>query len=131
MDQVARDDDNKNSLEKIKQQLNRGSGRVILEGYLLKRSETLRKWNRRWFTLDPSTGKMEYRSERGDLSPRGLITFDSQSTITVSPLNLMKESKYDGCCFCILMISQIFQDLGSHFWCHNRADSCFCTWMEV
>jgi hypothetical protein len=41
MDQVARDDDNKNSLEKIKQQLNRGSGRVILEGYLLKRSETV------------------------------------------------------------------------------------------
>ncbi|CAK9205907.1 unnamed protein product [Sphagnum troendelagicum] len=99
--QVDRDEDTKNSVEKIKQQLNRGSGRVILEGYLLKRSETLRKWNRRWFTLDPSTGKMEYRSERGDLSPRGLITFDSQSTITVSPLNLMKESKYDGCCFYI------------------------------
>ncbi|KAH8939430.1 hypothetical protein BDL97_15G036800 [Sphagnum fallax] len=101
IDLVDRNEDTKNSLEKIKQQLNRGSGRVILEGYLLKRSETLRKWNRRWFTLDPSTGKMEYRSERGDLSPRGLITFDSQSTITVSPLNLMKESKYDGCCFYI------------------------------
>jgi hypothetical protein len=87
--QAARDEETRSSLEKIKQHLNRGSGHVLLEGYLLKRSETLRKWNRRWFTLDPSTGKMEYRSERGDVSPRGLITFDAQSTITVSPLNFM------------------------------------------
>jgi hypothetical protein len=41
------------------------------------------------------------RSERGDISPRGLITFDAQSTITVSPLTFMKESKFDGCCFYI------------------------------
>ncbi|CAM6023262.1 unnamed protein product [Sphagnum balticum] len=96
-----KDEETRSSLEKIKHHLNRGSGHVLLEGYLLKRSETLRKWNRRWFTLDPSTGKMEYRSERGDISPRGLITFDAQSTITVSPLNFMKESKFDGCCFYI------------------------------
>ncbi|CAK9223933.1 unnamed protein product [Sphagnum troendelagicum] len=96
-----KDEETRSSLEKIKHHLNRGSGHVLLEGYLLKRSETLRKWNRRWFTLDPSTGKMEYRSERGDVSPRGLITFDAQSTITVSPLNFMKESKFDGCCFYI------------------------------
>jgi hypothetical protein len=94
-------DDPKARLEKIKKQLSAGSGSVLLHGPLLKRSETLRKWNQRWFTLDPSTGKMEYRFQRGDPSPRGLIHFDAESTITVSPLNIHGDRKYDGCCFYI------------------------------
>ncbi|RZC48278.1 hypothetical protein C5167_041219 [Papaver somniferum] len=64
-----------NSLEKIKKQLASSSGKNLLQGPILKRSETLRKWNERWMILDPTTGKMEYN---------GL-------------------PKYDGCCFCILM----------------------------
>jgi hypothetical protein len=51
-------------------------------------SADLRKWNQRWFTLDPSTGKMEYRLQRGDARVRGLIVFDGDSTITVSPVNI-------------------------------------------
>ncbi len=61
------------------------------------------------------------------ISPKSVFS----NVFLIGWLLCRKESKYDGCCFCILMISQIFQDLGSHFWCHNRADSCFCTWMEV
>ncbi|XP_059663357.1 uncharacterized protein LOC132309019 isoform X2 [Cornus florida] len=66
-----REGDTQTSLEKIKRQLASGSGRNLLQGPLLKRSETLRKWNERWVILDPTTGKMEYN---------GL-------------------PKYDGCCF--------------------------------
>jgi hypothetical protein len=39
--QAARDEETRSSLEKIKQHLNRSSGHVLLEGYLLKRSETV------------------------------------------------------------------------------------------
>ncbi len=39
--QAARDEETRSSLDKIKQHLNRGSGHVLLEGYLLKRSETV------------------------------------------------------------------------------------------
>lgn len=35
------DEDTKGSLEKIKKQLNAGSGSVLLQGTLLKRSETV------------------------------------------------------------------------------------------
>ncbi|XP_002977913.2 differentially expressed in FDCP 6 homolog [Selaginella moellendorffii] len=93
--------DSKSSLEKIKKQLSAGSGNSALQGPLFKRSETLRKWNQRWFTLDPATGKMEYRLDRGDLSSRGQIYFDADSTITLSPINFHGAKKYDGCCFYI------------------------------
>ncbi|KAG6417023.1 hypothetical protein SASPL_124464 [Salvia splendens] len=55
------DVDTQTSLEKIKRQLASSSGRQLLQGPLLKRSETLRKWNERWVVLDPTTGKMEYK----------------------------------------------------------------------
>lgn len=98
VDQV---DDTENSLEKIKKQLNSASARTLLQGPLLKRSETLRKWNERWVTLDPTTGKLEYRVRRNDLAPKGSIIFDANSTITVSPINFHGLQKYDGCCFYI------------------------------
>eukprot|EP00250_Pteridium_aquilinum_P012688 c20875_g2_i1 orf=119-1528(+) len=93
-------DSTKASLERIKKQLT-PSGSFLLQGPLLKRSETLRKWNQRWFTLDPTTGKLEYRIERGDIAPKGLITFDGSSSIIVSPLNLQGSIKYNGCCIYI------------------------------
>lgn len=96
VDQV---NDTENSLEKIKKQLNSASGRTLLQGPLLKRSETLRKWNERWVTLDPTTGKLDYRVRRNDLAPKGSIIFDANSTITVSPINFHGLQKYDGCCF--------------------------------
>ncbi|KAJ6832899.1 switch-associated protein 70 isoform X1 [Iris pallida] len=89
------------SLEKIKRQLTSGSGRNMLQGPLLKRSETLRKWNERWVILDPTTGKMEYKARRSDTSVKGSIIFDSNSTITLSPVNFNGLPKYDGCCFYI------------------------------
>ncbi|BBN05913.1 hypothetical protein MPTK1_3g16960 [Marchantia polymorpha subsp. ruderalis] len=95
------DDDTQSSLEKIKKRLANASTSCIMEGSLLKRSETLRKWNQRWFTLDPATGKMEYRFQQGDSSPRGLIHFEPESTITLSPINFHGLRKYDGCCFYI------------------------------
>ncbi|KAH9288002.1 hypothetical protein KI387_032119, partial [Taxus chinensis] len=61
----------------------------------------LRKWNERWVTLDPTTGKLEYRARRNDLTPKGAIIFDANSTITVSPINFHGLQKYDGCCFYI------------------------------
>ncbi|KAH9706039.1 PH domain-containing protein [Citrus sinensis] len=79
--------DPENSLEKIKRQLASGSGRSLLQGPLLKRSETLRKWNERWVILDPTTGKMEYKTRRNEPTVKGTITFDENSTIAISPVN--------------------------------------------
>ncbi|KAG6783957.1 hypothetical protein POTOM_009639 [Populus tomentosa] len=79
--------DTENSLEKIKRQLASGSGRNLLQGPLLKRSETLRKWNERWVILDPTTGKMEYKTRRNEPAVKGTIIFDANSTITASPVN--------------------------------------------
>uniref|UniRef100_A0A2P2M458 Calcium-binding and coiled-coil domain-containing protein 1 isoform X1 n=4 Tax=Rhizophora mucronata TaxID=61149 RepID=A0A2P2M458_RHIMU len=93
--------DSDNSLEKIKRQLASGSGRKLLQGPLLKRSETLRKWNERWVILDPTTGKMEYKTRRNEPTMKGTIVFDANSTITVSPVNFHGLPKYDGCCFYI------------------------------
>ncbi|KAG9439489.1 hypothetical protein H6P81_019654 [Aristolochia fimbriata] len=93
--------DTENSLEKIKRQLTAGSGRNLLQGPLLKRSETLRKWNERWVILDPTTGKMEYKLRRNEPLVKGSIFFDSNSSITISPVNFQGLPKYDGCCFYI------------------------------
>ncbi|KAB5568413.1 hypothetical protein DKX38_002206 [Salix brachista] len=79
--------DTENSLEKIKRQLASGSGRNLLQGPLLKRSETLRKWNERWVILDPTTGKMEYKTRRNEPAVKGTVIFDANSTITASPVN--------------------------------------------
>ncbi|KAJ6730715.1 hypothetical protein OIU85_021503 [Salix viminalis] len=79
--------DTENSLEKIKRQLASGSGRKLLQGPLLKRSETLRKWNERWVILDPTTGKMEYKTRRNEPAVKGTVIFDANSTITASPKN--------------------------------------------
>lgn len=96
-----RAEDAGNSLEKIKRQLASGSGRNLLQGPLLKRSETLRKWNERWVILDPTTGKMEYKIRRNEATIKGSIIFDANSNITVSPVNFHGLPKYDGCCIYI------------------------------
>ncbi|KAI8526680.1 hypothetical protein RHMOL_Rhmol12G0014400 [Rhododendron molle] len=96
---VQREGDTQTSLEKIKRQLASSSGRNLLQGPLLKRSETLRKWNERWVILDPTTGKMEYKIRRNEPTVKGTIVFDANSTITLSPVNFHGLPKYDGCCF--------------------------------
>lgn len=93
--------DTESSLEKVKRQLSSGSGRYLLQGPLLKRSETLRKWNERWIILDPTSGKMEYKLRRNETAVKGTILFDASSTITLSPVNFQGMPKYDGCCFYI------------------------------
>ncbi|XP_073060762.1 uncharacterized protein [Primulina eburnea] len=95
------DADTKTSLERIKRQLATSSGRNFLQGPLLKRSETLRKWNERWVILDPTTGKMEYKVRRNEPTVKGAIKFDANSTIAISPVNFQGLPKYDGCCFYI------------------------------
>ncbi|KAL9659710.1 hypothetical protein QQ045_024519 [Rhodiola kirilowii] len=89
------------SLETIRRQLASASGKNLLQGPLLKRSETLRKWNERWVILDPTTGKMEYKTRRNDAAAKGIIIFDADSTITISPVNFHGLPKYDACCFYI------------------------------
>jgi hypothetical protein len=97
----TRTTDTDNSLERIKRQLASGSGRNLLQGPLLKRSETLHKWNERWMILDPTTGKMEYKTRRNEPTIKGTIIFDANSTIAISPVNFHGLPKYDGCCFYI------------------------------
>ncbi|XP_071693157.1 uncharacterized protein [Rutidosis leptorrhynchoides] len=96
-----RDEDRANtteaSLDKIKRQLASGSGKNLLQGPLLKRSETLRKWNERWVILDPTTGRMEYKIRRNDPTVKGIISFDGNSTIMTSPYNFHGLPKYDNC----------------------------------
>ncbi|RLM87260.1 hypothetical protein C2845_PM04G02000 [Panicum miliaceum] len=53
------------SLERVRRQLSSTSTRQLLQGPLLKRSDTLRKWNERWVILDPTTGKIEYKYDIG------------------------------------------------------------------
>ncbi|KAG8081439.1 hypothetical protein GUJ93_ZPchr0007g5738 [Zizania palustris] len=89
------------SLERVRRQLSSTSSRHLLQGPLLKRSDTLRKWNDRWVILDPATGKMEYKICRSDAALRGIIVFDSTSTVMLSPMNFHGLPKYDGCCFYI------------------------------
>ncbi|KAK4797327.1 hypothetical protein SAY86_029653 [Trapa natans] len=98
---ASRAGDAESSLERIKRQLASGSGRNLLQGPLLKRSETLRKWNERWVILDPTTGRMEYKIRRNEPAVKGTIIFDANSTITISPVNFHGLPKYDGCCFYI------------------------------
>ncbi|GAB2233646.1 hypothetical protein Droror1_Dr00002873 [Drosera rotundifolia] len=93
-------EDTRASLERIKRHLASGSsGRNLLQGPLLKRSETLRKWNERWMILDPTTGKMEYKMRRNEPAVKGTIIFDANSVIALSPVNFHGLPKYDGCCF--------------------------------
>ncbi|XP_062186824.1 uncharacterized protein LOC133890465 isoform X2 [Phragmites australis] len=89
------------SLERVRRQLSSTSTRQLLQGPLLKRSDTLRKWNERWIILDPTNGKIEYKVRKSDTDIRGIIVFDSTSTVTVSPMNFHGLAKYDGCCFYI------------------------------
>ncbi|KAH0930105.1 hypothetical protein HID58_015832 [Brassica napus] len=63
----------------------------------------MRKWNERWVILDPTTGKMEYKTRRNEPAIKGTILFDDNSTITVSPVNFQGLPKYNGCCICILV----------------------------
>ncbi|KAG6577073.1 hypothetical protein SDJN03_24647, partial [Cucurbita argyrosperma subsp. sororia] len=98
---IPRAEDAGNSLEKIKRQLASGSGRNLLQGPLLKRSETLRKWNERWVILDPTSGKMEYKIRRNEATIKGTMIFDANSNITVSPVNFHGLPRYDGCCIYI------------------------------
>jgi hypothetical protein len=100
-------DATENSLDKIKRQLASGSGRNLLQGPLFKRSETLRKWNERWVILDPTTGKMEYKTRRNEPTIKGTILFDENSTISISPVNFQGLPKYNGCCICILGFSKM------------------------
>lgn len=51
--------------------------------------------------MDPTTGKMEYKTRRNDPAIKGTIIFDANSTITISPVNFHGLPKYDGCCFYI------------------------------
>ncbi|KAK1304095.1 hypothetical protein QJS10_CPB11g01490 [Acorus calamus] len=51
-----------------------------------ERKDSLRKWNERWMILDPTTGKMEYKIRRNEPVVKGTIIFDSNSTITMSPI---------------------------------------------
>ncbi|PUZ68366.1 hypothetical protein GQ55_2G021700 [Panicum hallii var. hallii] len=89
------------SLERVRRQLSSTSTRQLLQGPLLKRSDTLRKWNERWVILDPTTGKIEYKVRRSDKDVRGVIVFDTTTTVTLSPMNFHGLAKYDGCCFYI------------------------------
>ncbi|KAG1368473.1 hypothetical protein COCNU_14G009410 [Cocos nucifera] len=69
-----------------------GFWRNLEEVRLLKESDCwrnlgLRKWNERWVILDPTSGKMEYKTRRNETVVKGTIIFDSNSTITLSPVN--------------------------------------------
>ncbi|GMH11947.1 hypothetical protein Nepgr_013788 [Nepenthes gracilis] len=97
----TRIDDTASSLDKIKRQLASSSGRNLLQGPLLKRSEALRKWNERWVILDPTTGKMEYKMRRNEPTVKGTIIFDANSVIALSPVNFHGLPKYEDCCFYI------------------------------
>eukprot|EP00898_Chlorokybus_atmophyticus_P004432 jgi/Chlat1/4990/Chrsp32S04968 len=69
-----------------------------MAGYLLKRSDTLRRWNRRWCNLDLSKGHIEYRVNKIDPTPRGHVLLDGLTGATISPVNFHGAPEYDNCC---------------------------------
>uniref|UniRef100_A0A0E0LGP5 PH domain-containing protein n=1 Tax=Oryza punctata TaxID=4537 RepID=A0A0E0LGP5_ORYPU len=103
------------SLERVRRQLSSTSSRHLLQGPLLKRSDTLRKWNERWVILDPATGKMEYKIRRSDAAVRGIIVFDSTSTVTLSPMNFQYWNPTEKRIFSLCRNSKRCKSLGIHF----------------
>eukprot|EP00899_Mesostigma_viride_P013767 jgi/Mesvir1/22391/Mv17882-RA.1 len=71
---------------------------LLISGYLLKRSDTIRRWNKRWCSLDPTLGRIEYRVNQNDRQPKGYMNFDGTTTVIVSPMNLHGGPEYEGCC---------------------------------
>nr|XP_024366018.1 uncharacterized protein LOC112277660 isoform X2 [Physcomitrium patens] len=99
--------------EESRNQLNsREVGNVVLQGPLLKRSETVRQWEWQWIDLHVLTGKLEYWTHGREAPSTGVVKLDAYSTVMISPVNVIKETQYDACCFYITTSQR-----REHFFC--------------
>lgn len=56
---------------------------TMKEGYLLKRSDTLKRWRNRWFRLDNKNGRLLYKENKDDKVLKGFFPLVD---VSVGPL---------------------------------------------
>ena len=66
--------------------------------WLLKRSELLKRWKRRWFQTDAAGEIVEIRGDKSDAKTRSVITLADVRSATVSTTNFHGDAEMKGCC---------------------------------
>jgi hypothetical protein len=66
--------------------------------WLLKRSELLKRWKRRWFQTDAAGEVVEIRGDKSDAKTRSVITLADVRSATVSTTNFHGDAEMKGCC---------------------------------
>ncbi|ACO62269.1 predicted protein [Micromonas commoda] len=65
---------------------------------MLKRSEHLKRWKRRWFQADASGDIVEIRGDKAEAKTRSTISLADVRSATVSSTNFHGDSDMKGCC---------------------------------
>ena len=66
--------------------------------WMLKRSEHLKRWKRRWFQADASGDIVEIRGDKAEAKTRSTISLADVRSATVSSTNFHGDSDMKGCC---------------------------------
>lgn len=66
--------------------------------WMLKRSEHLKRWKRRWFQADASGDIVEIRGDKAEAKTRSTISLADVRSATVSSTNFHGDSDRKGCC---------------------------------
>lgn len=75
------------------------AGGPLADGlWMLKRSEHLKRWKRRWFQADASGDIVEIRGDKAEAKTRSTISLADVRSATVSSTNFHGDSDRKGCC---------------------------------
>lgn len=75
------------------------AGGPLADGlWMLKRSEHLKRWKRRWFQADASGDIVEIRGDKADGKTRSTISLADVRSATVSSTNFHGDPDMKGCC---------------------------------
>ena len=75
------------------------AGGPLADGlWMLKRSEHLKRWKRRWFQADASGDIVEIRGDKAEAKTRSTISLADVRSATVSSTNFHGDSDMKGCC---------------------------------
>ena len=66
--------------------------------WMLKRSEHLKRWKRRWFQADATGDIVEIRGDKAEAKTRSTISLADVRSATVSSTNFHGDSDMKGCC---------------------------------
>lgn len=75
------------------------AGGPLADGlWMLKRSEHLKRWKRRWFQADATGDIVEIRGDKAEAKTRSTISLADVRSATVSSTNFHGDSDRKGCC---------------------------------